>query len=398
VIGVQVVWCMGVRLQHRWERDVSPAIVLDVHGPRRHSSWVAAASLLVALGCRPSDPGESKGDDDESSEGESETGEPSALGADCLTTELVLAAPMSLQATLRHATTSEIGSSCGATGPTVFARVHVSGRVDLTLAVHGQAFEPKFAVLRPGCLASALEDDRVLACGDELPVTVFDIGPDVELLVAIGIAQDDPALALAAAPEGEPDPLDFELEFVQRAVLAEGQRCGPDRGRCEAGTVCLVAEEDGVSEARCRRPEADSCAAPGVIALPDPGSSIILSIAPDEPHSDAHEHDCTGWRRPERVDRLELPTLLPSDAYLMVRADDPRVGLALRGSSCALEDALACTPSDMGNETVLVWGGDGELSALAQAGETPLLFVELPRSDGALPVGPISVELEIASP
>jgi hypothetical protein len=279
----------------------------------------------------------------------------------------------------------------------VFARVHVSGRVDLTLAVEGQAFGPKFAVLRPGCLASALDDERVLACGDELPVTVFDIGPDVELLVAIGVGQDDPALALAAAAEGEPDPLDFELEFVQRAVLGEGQRCGPDQGRCEAGTVCLVAEEDGVSEARCRRPEADSCAAPGVIALPEPGSSIVLTIPPDEPHSDAHEHACTGWRRPERVDRLELPTMLPSDAYLRVRADDPRVGLALRGSSCAPEAALACTPSDSGNETVLVWGGDGELSALAQAGEAPLLFVELPRPDGAQPVGTISVVLEAIS-
>jgi hypothetical protein len=90
--------------------------------------------------------------------------------------------------------------------------------------------------------------------------------------------------------------------------------------------------------------------------------------------------------------------MLPSDAMLLVRADDPRVGLALRGSSCAPEDALACTPSDTGSETVLVWGGDGELSALAQAGEAPLLFIELPRPDGALPVGEITVELEIASP
>jgi hypothetical protein len=90
--------------------------------------------------------------------------------------------------------------------------------------------------------------------------------------------------------------------------------------------------------------------------------------------------------------------MLPSDAMLVVRADDPRVALALRGSSCAPEDALACTPSDTGSESVLVWGGDGELSALAQAGEAPLLFVELPRSDGEQPVGEISVELEIAFP
>jgi hypothetical protein len=250
-------------------------------------------------------------------------------------------------------------------------------------------------VHRPGCIA---DDDRLLACGKELPITLFDIGPDAELLVAIGIAQDDPALVLAAPAEGEPDPLDFELTFVQRAVLAEGQRCGPDQGRCEAGTVCLLAQHDGVAEARCVRPPADSCVAPGVLVLPEPGSSLLLSIPPDEPHSDAHEHDCTGWRRPDRVDRLELPATLPSDASLFIRADDPRVGLALRGPSCAPEDALACMPSDTGSETVLVWGGDGELSALAQAGEAPLLFVELPRSDGAQPVGTITVELEIASP
>jgi hypothetical protein len=374
------------------------AILPAVHDPARGTSWVVAAWFVAALACRASDEGESKGDESESSSGESETGEPAALGDDCLTTELVLEVPTSLEATLRNATPSEIGSSCGATGPIVFARVRVSGRVDLTLEVHGRAFDPKFAVLRPGCLVTSADDDRLLACGDELPVTLFDIGPDVELLVAIGIAEDDPALALAATPEGEPDPLDFELAFMQRAVLAEGQRCGPDQGRCEAGTVCLVGDEDGVAEARCRRPPADSCAAPGVIEVPEPGSAILLVIPPDEPHSDAHEHDCTGWRRPERVDRLELPATLPSDATLVVRADDPRVGLALRGSSCAPEDALACTASDSGNETTLVWGGDGELSALAQAGEAPLLFVELPRSDGAQPVGPITVELEIASP
>jgi hypothetical protein len=354
--------------------------------------------LLAALACRPGDDQQGSNGDDESSDGESETGEPSALGGDCSTTELVLEVPNSLDATLRHAMPSEIGDSCGATGPVVFARVRVRGRVDLTLDVDGRAFEPKFAVLRPGCVASQADDERLLACGGELPVTLFDIGPDVELLVAIGIAQDDPALALMPAPEGEPDPLDFELAFVQRAVLGEGERCGHDQGRCEAGTVCLVGEEDGGEEARCRRPPADSCVAPGVLVLPDPGSSILLSIPPDEPHSDAHEHSCTGWRRPDRVDRLELPATLPSGAFLSVRADDPRVGLALRGPSCASEDELACTPSDTGSETVLVWGGDGELAALAQASEAPLLFVELPRSDGAQPVGLITVELEIASP
>jgi hypothetical protein len=356
------------------------------------------AWLIAMLGCRAGAVGESSNSEGgESTQDDTETGEPSAIGGDCETTELELEVPTSLQATLRHANPSEIGNSCGTTGPIVFARVRVSGRVDLTLEANGRAFDAKLAVLRPGCLATSADDDRLLACGDQLPVTLFDIGPDVELLVAIGIAEDDPALALTPE-QGEPDPLDFELEFTQRAVLAEGQRCGPDQGRCEAGTVCLVVENDGVEEARCQRPPADSCVAPGTLVLPEPGEAIVLSIPPDEPHSDAHEHACTGWRRPERVDRLELPATLPSDAMLVVRVDDPRVGLALRGSSCAPEDALACTPSDTGSESVLVWGGDGELSALAQAGEAPLLFIELPRSDGALPVGEITVDLEIASP
>lgn len=356
--------------------------------------------LLTTLACRAGAAGEAPNDDDDASTeaSESESGEPAALGDECETTELVLEAPTSLQATLRHATPSEIGNSCGTTGPIVFARVRVSGRVDLTLEANGRAFDPKLSVLRPGCLATSADDARLLACGDELPVTLFDIGPDVELLVAIGIDEDDPALALTPEPD-DPDPLDFELAFTQRAVLAEGQRCGLDQGRCESGTVCLVAqEEDGVEEARCRQPPADSCAAPGVLVLPEPGEAIVLSISPDEPHSDAHEHACAGWRRPERVDRLELPAMLPDDAMLVVRADDPRVGLALRGSSCAPEDALACTPSDIGSESVLIWGGDGELSALAQAGEAPLLFIELPRSDGAQPVGQITVEVEISTP
>lgn len=369
-----------------------------VHDPRRGASKLAATWLIATLACRAGADGDATSSDGgESSEGDSETGEPPAIGGDCQTTELVLEAPTSLQATLRHAMPSEIGNSCGATGPIVFARVRVSGRVDLTLEANGRAYDPKLTVLRPGCLATSADDERLLACGGELPVTLFDIGPDVELLVAIGIAEDDPALALTPE-QGEPDPLDFELEFTQRAVLAEGQRCGLDRGRCEAGTVCLVAQDDGVEEVRCRRPPADSCVAPGELVLPEPGSSIILVIPPDEPHSDAHEHACTGWRRPERVDRLELPATLPTDAMLVVRADDPRVGLALRGPSCAPEDALACTPSDTGSETVLMWGGDGELSAFAQAGAMPLLFIELPRSDGPQPVGEITVELEIASP
>jgi len=110
-------------------------------------------------------------------------------------------------------------------------------------------------------------------------------------------------------------------------------------------------------------------------------------------------HACTGWRRPERVDRLELPASLPAGTTLIVRADDPRVGLALRGPSCAVEHALACAADGAPSETVLSWGGDGSLADMAAAGDSPWLFIELPRQDLDLgELGPIDIEVELVAP
>jgi hypothetical protein len=369
----------------------------------RRRALLTTLVLLALSGCGGGDGDEqaqdtSGGDQDE---GDSETGDPQVTPGDSCEQSLLVTVPTTLVSTLRGASPSSFEPSCGATGPVVYLRVQLEARGDLTIHARGRGYTPRLAVQLPGCVSAADDPARLLGCVDALPLTFMDIGPDTELSIAVGIADDDPALA-ELTDEPDPlaplDPLEFEIRFDLRAVLAEGQACGSGQGRCEAGTVCLFGDEgDGVQLERCRRPAADSCVAPGQLAVPEPGAAIELVIPPDEPHSDAHEHTCTGWRRPDRVEQLELPALLPANATLVVRADDPRVGLALRDSSCLPELALACTPAlATGSQTVLTWGGDGELSALAGAGGLPLLFIELPRSDGeATPITPITVSVEI---
>lgn len=349
---------------------------------------------LASGACGGGDPaqGETPSEGEESDD-EGETGEPPAIGDQCEDTILILEAPTTLAATLRNASADDLGiaAECGLTGPIVFAEATLHGRADLLVSARGRAYTPKFAVMLPGCVA---DPSRILACGDTLPVTIRDLGPDVELLLAIGVDSADPALEL---PETEhSDPLDFELRLEARAVLSEHALCGPSHGRCEAGTVCLAEDEDGVQIERCRRPPADSCVAPDTLAVPSPGAAAVIEISPDEPHSDAHEHACTGWRRPERVERLELPVGLGETASLSVQADDPRVGLALRGPDCLPESALACAPAiDSGEAISLSFGGQGQLAALAAAGEAPILFIELPREDDADPPASIHVSVEI---
>jgi hypothetical protein len=273
----------------------------------------------------------------------------------------------------------------------VFAEASLRSRADLSVSVRGQDFTPKFAVLLPGCSA---DPSRVLACGDALPVTLGDLGPDLDLLIAIGIDADDPALSLEPSAQ-PPDPLDFELRLATRPVLGELDRCGPEFGRCEAGTVCLAADEDGALVDRCRRPPADSCVAPGTVIVPSSGA-VVIEILATEPHSDAHEHACTGWRRPERVERLELPAMLDQAAALMILADDPRVGLALREHDCLPEHALACAPASASAEPTSLSVSGSELAALAAAGEAPLLFIELPNPElDADPPASVHVSVEL---
>src|SRR5690606_898780 len=119
---------------------------------------------------------------EEEDEGESETGEPSALGDQCADTVLGVEAPTAIAATLRNASADEL-SVCGLSGPTVFAEIRLRDRADLLVSAIGRAYTPRFAVLRPGC---SVDPSRVLACGESLPVTIRDIGPSVELLIAVG--------------------------------------------------------------------------------------------------------------------------------------------------------------------------------------------------------------------
>lgn len=365
--------------------------------PRQRQRTAHALLMLLAASCREPEPDGPADAGSEDGSSESETGGPIAAGDAC-DDSLSLDAPTTLTATLRHASAATLGQGCGATGPVVFARVRLASRVDLTLGARGRGFTPTLGVQLPGCVSALDDPDRLLACADALPVTLFDVGPESELLVTVGVAADDPVLE-RTIPEDAGDPLDFELDLDVRPVLGEGQRCSPDLGRCEAGTVCLPADEDGVVVERCRRPPADSCVAPGELVLAGPGEPVELTIPPEEPHSDAHTHACTGWRRPERVERLVLPATLPPEATLELHADDPRVGLALRSPSCAPEHALACAPANASVDgTTLSWGGVGELGAIAESGAPLLLFIELPRSDlGTDPPGTITVEIEIAS-
>ncbi len=334
----------------------------------------------MALASCAGDDGEADASGDGQAEGEGETGEgetgepPSALGDRCEDTLVLIEAPTSITASLRDASPDPagIGASCGLTGPVVFAEVTVHGRADLIVSAVGREYTPSFAVLLPGCSG---DPSRVLACGDALPVSLDDVGPELEVLVAVGVDAADPVLE---AEPAQADPLDFELRLEVRPVLDELDRCGPAFGRCEAGTVCLAEDEGGLEVERCRRPPADSCVAPGSLVVPSPGAAAMRSIPSTEPHSDAHEHSCTGWRRPERVERLELPNELDESATLVITADDPRVGLALREPDCLPEHALACAPATGSGDATSLSVSGPKLAPLADAGEGPLLFIELP--------------------
>ena len=357
---------------------------------------VGAPMLACGSGGDADNQAEAEAEAEGSEESESETGEEPAPGDQCETTELSVSAPLDLRGSLQRATSSAVPGDCGIDGPVVFYRLELPARVDLSASVRGREASPRLALMRPGCVPAELDPSRVLACARELPSTLIDVGPSLSLVMAVGLAADDPALL---APEfdaeaGELDPLEFLLELEIRAVLEEGERCDRPNARCESGTVCL--DDEGGGPPRCVRPPADSCVQPGSTSL-ELDVPALLEISPDEAHSDAHEHACTGWRRPERVERLELPTELPASTQLRVQADDGRVGLALRAPSCAPEDALACAPALGEEQTSLVWEGSA-LTQLAAAGEGALLFIELPRADAAEdPLETIGISLELRS-
>lgn len=277
---------------------------------------------------------------------------------------------------------SELRNACKP-GPELFFQVEIERRSDLEVHAVGAGLVPIVTVLE------SCDDAEPLACAEGLPVAVLDLAAGSAPIVAVSIANEDPALA------DESDPLDVALDLRLRAVLGVDEECSPPgRGRCENGSACL-AGEDGVQ--RCTRLTADTCAT----AEPHPltlGESISIEIDPATPQTDAHAHSCTGARRRDRVLALELPADMPAAASLHVSTTDADVGLAVRRGSCLLEDELACAQPSDGGAALFV----DDMPAALSSDRTAFVFVELPIADadpsgpGELP--PLVVAIELAGP
>jgi hypothetical protein len=340
-----------------------------------HRCSIAVVAISLAAGCAsPAASGDDAppmkdkeptgGDDDESSSG----GPPIVLG------DLCEAAPVvgtgRFVATIYNAA-SDVDGACGEGGPEVFVRVATEVRADLELAVAGSGFVPRLGVLGSSCTDDWAAEG--IACTRGLPATVLDVPAGSSVLVAIGIAGDDPLLASA---DSDRDML-FALDVALRRVLAPGERCGlPGLGRCEGGSACELGQD---STMRCAALEGDTCSTAQPVDLSAVGS-ISVTIDPAVPQTDAHAHSCTGARRPERVLQLRLPDALPPAAQLSIATAAADVGLALRGPGCLPSDELACAaPSPDGTATtvdalVQRQGGFGSVFA----------FVELPVSQDDL--------------
>lgn len=249
---------------------------------------------------------------------------------------------------------------CGIDGGDVFVRVTTSARVDVTVTAVGSGFVPGVAIVGSSCT-------EAFACASGLSATALDVAAGTELAIAIGIGADDPALAAAAAPED----LAFELRIETNAVLASGAACGlPGQGRCATGTMCL-ADDEGI--ATCTIVEGDTCATATEVEL-TAGSAIVM-VDPAVPYSDAHQHECAGARRRDRVLHVQWPA---PGGTLVASTTAPDVGLAMRGPGCTVTEALACTAASESGAVIetIVDGAGGAF-----------VFVELPADDPAAESG-----------
>jgi hypothetical protein len=268
---------------------------------------------------------------------------------------------------------SDRGGACGLGGPDAFVTLEVPRRVDVRVRARGVDFDPVVGVRSPRC---AHDWSTQLLCTHGFEGWVLDVPAGGALLVSVGIAPDDPALA-SSAIAGVADPLDFRLDLELRNVLLEGERCTPaSRGRCVSGTACVSedpsASSDGTAESpRCLAIEGDTCASAIPLAL-ELGTTVV-TIDRNAVQTDAHAHSCGGARRPERVLHLGLPGDLEAGARLRARTLAPDVLLALRGPGCIIEEEIACSPGGEDGSVVVV----EDLFAVRTSG--PYLFVELPR-------------------
>ncbi len=262
------------------------------------------------------------------------------------------------------------GGACGAGGPDVFVRIGVARRSDLRVFARGDGYEPRVGVFGNDC-ANPFEDAGLL-CTQGVPGWVADVAPGTELYVSVGASPSE----LEQSPTGA-----YELEVETRRVLERGELCLPeDRGRCATGTVCASAI-DG-EPAVCVELAGDQCS--DAISVDVDRGTTALSVEPEAVHSDAHAHACGGERTPERVYRLDLPTL-GLDASLRVEGERV-LALAARGPTCLPDEESACARDDEGLEPAFLLEGPLPTGLY--------LFVELPE-DRSSEQTPAVVRLEL---
>jgi hypothetical protein len=333
--------------------------------------------------------GQGTGEEGSETEGGTDTGGLEAAEADDLCDVAPTLSTGRWPGTLRGAA-SNLGGACGMGGPDAFVRIAVAHPADIRVQARGVGFEPRVGLLPGGCV-----EGPELACAQTLPATVDDLPAGSEVVVAVGIDPDDPALSSPTPGEGEPDPLAFEIDVLVRRILAVGDYCKPDSvGRCATGSACLEDAADGAW--RCMQLEADTCGNPQVLVLPaETTEPVVIELDPLAVQSDAHHHSCTGARLRERVVRVDLDPGTSATADLIVRVTDPEVGLALRSPGCEADEEIACDAP--GASTSVTFPNVGSAAA---SGVSPFVFVELPDPpdpppDGGEPPDPIPVSFEV---
>jgi hypothetical protein len=280
----------------------------------------------------------------------------------------------------------DAGGACEMGGPDLFLKVALPYRADLVVDGRGEDFVPRVSVLPASCT-----EGRSLACAEGSALTLNDLPAGAEFFVVVGIDPDDPALFVEPPSGGEVDGLAVEVDLLVRRILDDGDYCEPPAaGRCATGSACVEDPEDGAF--RCQALAADTCATADSVQLPALTTEpVVIEIDPEDLHSDAHQHSCTGSGAREAVYRLALAADTSATADVIVSTAATDVGLALRSPGCLAADEIAC--SEPGPALSVTFPNAGELGAL---GVEPMLFVELPDPppDGE-PADPISVEIEV---
>jgi hypothetical protein len=356
-------------------------------GPRpcRSRAAAPAAALASALAaCTPADP------DPPDAPGGSETGD---------TTGPTIAAPAPTDAcedaplltygrhrgTLRSYELAPAPAGvCRGGGPDAFARVGATVRADLHIEARGVGFVPRLSLAPDDCAPA-----REIACADGSALELRDLTVGTVVRVSVGADPDVFSdLNLQSAPNGAPDPLEYDLDIAFTRVLAAGEACLPaSRGRCADGTMCLASAEGSAHV--CTTLPGDTCATAEhftVVLDADGLASATVDVA--APHTDAHRGSCSGAGRREHVLRLGLPPSPPERA-LEVHATRDDTGLAARAPGCLADEEVACAAPTAGGARIVI----PRLATLRAAGVEPYLFVELPEPDAPGP--PLVLEFSL---